>query len=677
MIDPASERRAPISPQLALRVAVLGVAAFILFGIIFFRLWYLQVLSGDQYLRQAQTNRVRLERIPAPRGAIVDRDGNPLVKNRQATVIKIDPEKLPEQERTDALTWGQSVTERSRRPKGRQGPPIPIPKALPEVAKRFKRLSRVIGISAATIQERVVTGLAQVPYSPVTIRSKVPATLRDYLEERNHDFKGVTVEPSYLRTYPHGTLAAQLLGSVGEITPKELKMKAFRGVKQGTVVGQQGLEATYDRYLRGRDGADRFFVDAQGQRKGRGQARDPQPGRQVQLSLSTSLQKAGELAMLRAGGGKPGGFVAMDPRDGEILAMGSYPTYDPRVLIPPVSKRDYERLTAQTSGSPLTNRAISGTYATGSTFKPITALAALSAGIVTPGSVIDDAGCTTIGIGPGSERCNAGKEANGPVNLVSALRVSSDVYFYKMGQFLYSKPGQVLQTWARRLGFGHRSGVDLPAEIKGNVPDAKWRDRINKAEADCRKEKHHPCGIADGTNRPYSVGDNVSLAIGQGDLLATPLQMAVAYAAIENGGKIVRPHLGVRVEDDQGRLITKLNRPPAKTIKFDPTALAAIREGLHEAASAPGGTSTQVFQGWNQARFPVYGKTGTAQKNGQFDQSWYVCWVPDAKRPIVVAMTIEQGGFGAEAAAPAVRQILSQWFYGKTGKFVVGQDRTF
>ena len=683
MIDPVTERRPPITPQLALRVALLGVLAFALFGIVFFRLWYLQVLSGDQYLRQARDNRVRELRVQSPRGAVVDRNGEPLIENRVATVVKLDPEQLPTSERDAAARWGQQVTARSRRPKGEKGPPIPIPHAAtPALQTRFRRLGRALNMSPRTIQERVVRSLTLLPYASVTIKTDVPASIRNYLLERSAQFRGVDVQKVYLRRYPHGRLAAQLEGTVGEISPAELRLARFRGVRPATVVGKEGIERAYDRYLRGVDGAQRITVDALGRPKGQTQSRDPVPGRALRTSLDIDLQNTGEAVLDRTigvGPGTAGAFVALDPRNGELLAMGSAPSYDPSVLSRPITQRRLEQLFGQAAGSPRYNRAIGGLYPTGSTFKPITALAALEQGVITPSTPITDSGCVAIGAAR-QQFCNAGKVALGTLNLPHAIQVSSDVFFYTLGRDLNPLDGQPLQRWAHRMGLGQRSGIDLPSEVSGLVPDRRWRARVGERERRCRKRRHVPlnpavegCGISD--MRPWTVGDNVNLAVGQGDLQATPLQMAVAYAALENGGRIVRPHLGVAVEDSNGRELQKIDPGTSRRVRMDPIARGAILQGLHAAASAPGGTSADVFKGWNQNAFPVFGKTGTAERPGHGDQSWYVCFVPNRSKPIVLAVTVEDGGFGAEAAAPISRVMLGQWFNQKK-TFIAGKSHT-
>ncbi|MDQ6817028.1 MAG: penicillin-binding transpeptidase domain-containing protein, partial [Actinomycetota bacterium] len=312
----------------------------------------------------------------------------------------------------------------------------------------------------------------------------------------------------------------------------------------------------------------------------------------------------------------------------------------------------------------------------GSTFKAITATAALQSGRWSLGDTYNDTGQFCI-----SSQCrhNAGNASYGGLDLVNAIRVSSDDFFYNLGALTNVDPfahpnGGPLQQWARGYGIGQAAGIDLRGEAAGNLPDPRWRAAVDRLELKCEHTRHVPsCGIADG--RPWSIGDNVNLAVGQGDVQVTPLQLAVAYSAIANGGSVVRPHLGLDVEDQYGTILQRIDPPPARHINIDPAHLAAIRQGLRDAASQPGGTSADVFSNFPEQ---VYGKTGTAQYNGQQDYSWYVCFVPSSATgtPIVVAVWVEQGGFGAQAAAPAAREILSQWFFGKRGPWQAGASKT-
>jgi penicillin-binding protein 2 len=658
MIQLPEDRRPPLSPQLALRVAMFGGFALMMFAIIFFRLWYLQVLSGDQYLAQASTNRVRDISVPAPRGEMVDRTGTPLVESRQASAIQLAPPDLP-----------KDPTVR---------------------AAEFNRLARVLGMSNRTGRCRVGAQVLFVssiecavqkqqyllPYANVTLKTDVPPDVHYYLAERADQFPGVSEPQIYVRSYPYHDLAAQLFGIVGPISPAELKDARYQGVPRDGIVGQTGIEQSYDHYLRGVDGAERVQVDALGQFKGYLARRSPVPGHTLKLSLDLGLQKAGQAAIQDAITNNPpadsGAFVALDPRNGEVLAMGSNPSFDPNIFARPLSNAAYAQLNNPSSNYPLVNRAMGSPYPTGSTFKVITATAGLQSGTITPSTVIDDPGKITVS---GQTFQDSGGAGAGAVSLVDAIRVSSDVFFYTLGAQMNSpkSAGGPLQYWARQYGIGRPTGIDIAGEFSGILPSPAWRAMRNREELAC-EHRHHdtvPCGFSD--LRPWSIGDNIQLATGQGDLEATPLQMAVVYSAVENGGTIVRPHVGLDVQDDNGNVLQNIDPPPQRHIPVEVSNLDAIRSGLRAAASQPGGTSADVFSGFPQ---PVYGKTGTAQHATAADQSWYVCYVPDPKRPIVVAVTIYQGGFGAAAAAPAAREILSQWFYGNRGKYVAGTSKT-
>jgi penicillin-binding protein 2 len=679
--DPVNDRRPPVTPQMALRVAGVGVLAFALFGIVFFRLWYLQVLDGDKYLAQARENRVRIERIQAPRGQIVDATGTTLVDNRLATVVSIDPATLPLEMRAAMSAWGQQMTRRAAilKRKGHPGPPPPVPQPDAQFRKVFERLARVLAMSPKTINKRVVSSYIRVPYADIRVAADVDAAQRNYLAEHRDKFRGVKVDQTFLRSFPFRSTAAQIIGITGEISDKQLEDKRYKGIKPGTFIGKNGLEARYDKYLRGRDGTYRIEVNAAGERRRGVTARDPRPGRQLQLTLDLGLQQAGEKALKEAGGGLPGAFVAMNPETGAIYAMGSLPSYNPRELAGPFSSpAAYNAKFGTAAGSPLTDRAFQSVYPTGSIFKPITALAAMSAGVMTPSDTFDDQGCLKTGAREVDKACNTGQKANGTVDLVSALKVSSDVYFYNLGLQMYRKGSLALQTWAKRLGLGRPTTVDLPFEATGTIPGPAWLERIKRAELDCRKKTHKPnCYIADPAAQ-WNPGDEVNTSVGQGSLQASPLQMAVAYSTIITGGKVPRPHFGQQAVDSRG-IVEPLRTPASRHVKgIRPEWRQAIMDGLHAAANDDKGTSKAVFdQGWPRDRFPVFGKTGTAERGiNQRDQSWYVAYSyagrPENK-PIVVVTTIERGGFGAAAAAPAARLILSKWF-GVPPKLVRGSS---
>jgi penicillin-binding protein 2 len=569
----------------------------------------------------------------------------------------------------------------------------------PADARLYARLARVLGkptraskcavpgmgtLRLSYIACTVAQRWTQLPYADVTLATGVNPAIQYYLLERQDQFPGVEVQEVWLRKYPLGQTAAQLFGTVGRITAGEVSQSHYKGASQNDVVGQSGLEYYYDRYLRGTDGAERVQVDALGRFQGQLAQKKPTSGNTLKLSLDAKLQQVGQSSLQRSinsnYGANAGAFVAMNPDTGAVYAMGSLPSFDPNFFTHSFTQQAFNQLNSPANNYPLINRAIQSAGPTGSTFKPITATAALESGVWSVGETYDDTGQFCIGL---QCRRNAGGAANGVVDLVNAIRVSSDTFFYNLGALTNADPvkhpyGGAIQHWAHLFGIGRKTGIDVGGEVPGNLPSPHWRNEVNAAEARCDKKHHRSpggCGIADGTNRPWSVGDNVSLAIGQGDVQATPLQLAVVYSALANGGTVVRPHLGLEVDSPDGTLEQKISPPAVRHLNINPSYLQTIRAGLRAAASQPGGTSYDVM-----GNFPkqVYGKTGTAQYNNQNDYSWYACFVPDTatRTPIAVVVTVAQGGFGDVAAAPVARQILSQWFFGNPGKFTAGSSRT-
>ena len=709
MIQLPEDRRPPLTPQLALRVAIIGSFALAMFAIIFFRLWFLQVLSGDQYLAQANVNYARSIDVPASRGEMLDVNGNVLVRSVQSIAVQISPPQLPVPLQTCPtsmeIRFGDWVSSCSI---------AHPPKA---DAALYDRLAGVLNLPTnrqkcpvndygvlhlSQIACAVARGFVQLSYAKVTVEQDI--TNKDvlfYLEERAQQFPGVSVEKVWLRQYPYHGLAAQLFGTIGPLscnpppgaraTPNncELKDPRFKGLPPSAVVGQSGLEWSYNRALQGTDGDEKVQVNSLGQFTRVLSEVPPIAGNNLKLSLDMALQSVGQQALQQSIDNNPpadgGAFVAMNPVNGQIYAMGSLPTFDPNIFTKPVPESVYLALNNPASNYPLLNRAIQSVGPTGSTFKPITATAALESSAWSVDDVFDDTGQYCFS---GQCRHNAGNAVDGSLQLVDAIRVSSDDFFYNLG-VLTNNPapnGGALQYWAHQYGIGRQTGVDIGGEEAGNLPTPNWRAQVDQVELECEKKHHVPpseyftpaasCGIADG--RPWSVGDNENLAVGQGDVQVTPLQLAVAYSAIANRGTIVRPHVGLDVQNADGIVLQTINPPPVRHLNIDPLYLDTIREGLREAASVPGGTSADVF-----GNFPeqVYGKTGTAQyitDGVEQDYAWYACFVPPGatSKPIVVVVKVEKGGFGAIGAAPVAREILSQWFFGNKGQYVAGSSQT-
>ena len=623
----APEENRPMTSQFAFRVAVLGGIGLVVFVAIFFRLWFLEVLSGEAYLKEANANRVREIKIFAPRGDILDTKGHTLVTNRSSLSLQVQPDDLFEdpQKREAELT----------------------------------KLAEVAGMPKERIKEEIREQTKLLPASPVTLQEKVDEDLVFYLTERQDQFPGVTAGRVFVRDYPEKQLASHLFGYVSEVSEEQLEEPAFEDLEPGDRIGATGIEAQYDSLLRGRNGAIRVQVDAQGLPRGRELSRvEPRAGDNLVLTLDEKIQKAGEAAIGQFG--LPAAFVVMRVDDGAILGMGSAPEFDPGIYTPPVSSDAIRALTNDET-TPLLNRAIQGDYVTGSTFKLITATAGLEEGLITPGELYNDTGSIFYA---GRDWINAGEAANGTIDMRGALQFSSDVYFYSLGiesEEVGEETGEYpIQEWAKRYGFGTLTGVDLPGEGAGLLPTPEWRNDLYEQAADpdsCGgKERLYVDGCYE-TDRPWSVGDSMNLSVGQGDLGATPLQLAVAYAALANGGDIVRPHLADRTENALGEVTSEIDPAPSRQIELAEETRSSILDGLQAAAMEPGGTSYEIFGGFP---VPIAGKTGTAEKTDQEDQSWYAAIAPYDDPKYVVVTTVERGGFGADAAAPAARDILMQ-----------------
>jgi penicillin-binding protein 2 len=625
------------------RIGILGMLALAVFAVLFLRLWALQVLSGEQYLQAARNNQLRAVRLQAPRGVIRDRKGRALVTNRPGVAIQIWPADLPD-------TW-------------------------PERRAELRRLARVLGIPVRRIFEAINRRKGD-PLTPVTVKESPRRDQVLYLAEHQAEYPGVDIRATYLREYPFGRLAAQLLGHVGEISPEQLKARRGRGYRAGDKIGQAGVEAAYDAYLRGRPGEARMRVDSLGHPQSElvpsTQAR---AGYSLRLTLDIQLQRAAERALehgiaLAQGEGEwaanGGAIVALDPRDGAILALASNPTFHPGVYVGRVEPRALRRLVneraAKEANYPALNRALEGVYPPGSTFKPITALAALEEHLIQPYSPL---ACTGSYLAYKQTFDNWDPYVNEAMTLPTALERSCDTYFYELGNMFYSLPqerGHPFQAWASRFGFGQRTGIDVGPESSGLLPTPEWRE-----------------ANFTGFDREWRPGFSIQLAIGQGDLLVTPLQMARFYALIANGGRLVTPHLAEAVEqpgDSRSPALVKRRFAPDPPLRtgVDPSALDVVRQGLYAATHGPYGTSTPVF-----SRFPVpiAGKTGTAEKIvelpgyvGLRDQAWWCGYGPAgaAETPeIVVCAVIENGGHGGTAAAPAALEVFEQYFGKESG----------
>ena len=722
------DRRTP-TPQLALRVAAFGIIAFGVFAVLFLRLWFLQVLQGDQYTVQANDNRARVVRIAAPRGTIVDRnskDGSgTLVDNKLSTIVTLQADAIPREDVLKINAWGQrrgafdakvddlvdqlmaptstrerrrfaretdAQTDRRRRRVTRDAearlaaqrvPDLKVSRdATPALRARLQSVRELLDTPTSELYERVVSSVVQLPYAGVPLKSqRVAASVRNFILENPEKYPGITVTKEYLRKYPSKDLSSQIFGQVGEIGDDELKDPKYRGLEQGQRIGKSGLEHEYDAFLRGRDGEERIEVNAANEPTGRKTETPAKSGDRLRLTIDAELDKTAQFGLKQQIGRRiddktnkraGGAAVALDPRTGEILAMDSYPSLDPGVFNR-ISPTKLRRLTGTKNGSPLFNRAIAAAYPAASTFKLVTAAAGLASGTIGLDTVQGGGDCVTLGAND-QKFCNAGDVDHGNQNVTDALTVSSDTFFYLIGWRLFGQENQPLQRWARFFGFSRDTGIDLPGENPGVVPDSAWRKSRDEAEKKCREEENRDnCGLVAQIGDTFKPGDNVNLSVGQGDLQITPLQLATAYAGIYDPQGEVRenlhfptPHLAMQVESPNGVLRQRFKPKAPRVVELPADFKAAIKKGL--AGVTVNGTAAAVFKGWDQGAFPVFGKTGTAERCDKSsgtacrDQSWFVGMVQDPERPIVVVATVEDGGFGSDSAAPIVCQMLRKWY---------------
>ena len=626
------------------RLSVIGVVIAALFGGLLARLWFLQVGSPNIYTAQTQANRLRTVIDPGVRGSILDRNGNVLVSNRLVDTIEIQR--------------GLKTTQ--------------LNKTVHNLAVLFNEADADVWKSVNNNQVAA--------YQAIPVKDDVPYDTIVYVKERPEDFPGVIATQRSVRTYTHGGLAANLLGYVGAVDAQDLKLHQGEGYTANDVIGKDGVEEVFESELRGSPHIEKFEVDSRGRIVTVLQNQKAKAGNNIQLSMDMNIQAAAENALAQGiaevktrtdtsnnGGSKlfagtGGAAVVLDARDGSVVAMASNPSYPVDQFTNGIPANLFSTFTSPGSNFPLLNRATQGLYPPGSTFKLFSAVAALEhPSVVPPNYTFDDKGFFTF-----ANRVfqNAGKTPHGIVNLAHAIEVSSDLYFYNVG-FLFWKAysgdsargikpdptaGYGIQETARAFGLGRPTGVGLPQEASGRIPDLAFKLSVNKTNPD-----------------PYSrnwlVGDNANVATGQGDVLATPLQMAAAYAAFENGGTLYSPRLATAVKSPGG--ITARNLPLSSEGKtgLTPAIRSAIMPGFVGAVSASDGTATGAFNGYSG--LPIAGKTGTAQQPPPIqDTSWFVGMVnpdppPGSNQPqYVVVVTVEQAGFGGTVAAPIARRII-------------------
>jgi penicillin-binding protein 2 len=566
------------------RLAVLQVLVALLVAGLMVQFWNLQVVRARHFRELAENNRSRLVTLAAPRGALVDRQGQLLVGNRPSFNVVLVPEHAENLDRV------------------------------------VSRLATALGIGEAQIRERLAR---RQPYRPVIV--KADATLADIavLEARRLELPEVSVEVVPLRSYPLASAAAHALGRVGEISERQLQLAEYKGLPPGALIGQAGIESRYNRELMGKDGYRRVIVNSRGLEVGEQARQPPSDGPKLTLTIDASLQAAMEAAFE----GRSGSAVALDPETGEILAMTSTPAYDPNQFTTGIEPAEWARL-ANDPETPLMNRVIQGSYAPGSTFKVIAATAALEEGLITPSTSFYCPG--HLSVYNTVFRCLG---VHGVIDLRRAIGLSCNVYFYQVGIRLEITR---LAKWAKLMGLGAPTGVDLPFEASGLMPSPEWKLRVLKT--------------------PWYAGETVSVAIGQGQVSATPLQMARVAAFVANGGRLVRPHFASQSEGPR--------QPPS----VRPETIAAVKSGMSMVVSAGTGLRARL------QTVEVCGKTGSAQvvARARLEKSpstrdlmphgWFIAFAPAENPKIALAVLVEHGGSGASAAAPVARRILAHFF---------------
>jgi penicillin-binding protein 2 len=662
------EETPPITKgNMQVRVVTLAVLIAVVFLVLGARLWYLQVLTGEDYTLSAQATQTREIKIPAQRGVIYDRDGEILANNVPGLNLTVIPDEL--------------------------------------TREKVRELAEIVGADAEAVLERYDAAVLVDPYSPILVKEKASRDAVTYVSERTGEFPGVSVNEDWIRSYPQGELASHVLGYTGAVTQEELGQEAFKGLPNDSVVGKSGVESYYEELLRGKAGWNVYDVDAYGRivpedarvdsmgqfvdANGRpievnasqelpDHVEPSEPGNNLTLTIDVDLQRVVEkeldaaLARTREAGyaGRGGAVVAMDPRNGEVLALASRPDFDPQLFVGGISGEEeltiYNYLLSDRSNDPFTNRAIVGGQPGASTFKIFTGLAGMAAGVIDAYTIVNDktlmneAGCWTpssVSVSPcyRSWRQNSPNYQflgdHGPQNYSEAIADSNDIFFYQVADWIWNQTRDKdwLPNYYERWGFGRLTGIDMSGETEGRVP----------TEAGVR-ELAEAIGNPEGAY--WSVGDWINLSIGQGDLLVSPMQMARAYSALYNGGTLVTPHVGKVVEDQSGKVVEEVSAKPAGRVDTNQYQIDTVIQGLR-GVTAKKGTAETIFKG---SQLPTIGKSGTGElPTGDF-VNWFAGWTEGQEQPLVVVTMIEGGGAFQEGsemtAGPAVRHILEAYY---------------
>jgi penicillin-binding protein 2 len=622
----------------SVRIRVLATLVAFMFASLVTRLWFLQVLAAEKYRSEVGNNVVRTLETPAKRGQILDDQGNVLVDNRISLVITVNRDEAGDREE-----------------------------------QVIYNLAKLLDVTPKEMAKRV-EDVRYYRYQPVPVATDVSWKIVAWIKEHPSDFPGVEYLEQPVRTYPDGSLAAHVLGYLGQVTQEQLKDPAFAGYEPGDIVGQTGVERQYEQWLHGTKGIVKYRVNRFGDNKGQIGELPPKPGDNLVLTLDTGIQQVAEAdlkqgidaahSVVDSGSGKylsatGGAVVVLDPATGAIKALASYPTYNPEVFVNGSS--DARTHLVQATRNPLLDRAIQGLYPPGSTYKPFVALSALRRGLANTATYYPCPGSWAVPEDPLHEHFdNWTPSSLGSLTLGGALVQSCDTIFYPFG-FEYWKdwyntqhdpsPALPLQHDLKAMGFGRPTNVDIPFEKQGLVPDPIW-----KANA------HHdmPSVYPQGDTYP---ADFINMSIGQGETLVTPLQIAQAYATLANGGAECWPHVADKIVSPTGSLVRRIRPRCGHHLPFSPSAISYVRNAL--AGVVTQGTAASAFVGFPFSQVSVAGKTGTAQVFGQQDYSWFAAMTQGGGKRYVIVCLVEQGGHGSTTAAPIVRHVIEQ-IYGLT-----------
>jgi penicillin-binding protein 2 len=589
-------------------ITIIVVAAFVLLAV---RLFHLQLLGGDEYRRLSESNCIRLESIDAPRGLIFDRNGEMLVDNRPAFDVSI------------------------------------IPRDAKPVEQTIEKLAKLMGVGPQELMEEVRTHRRSASYKPVLLQQDIGRDMLAAVEVHRYDLPGVVININPRRHYLREQSAAHLLGYLGEINSEELSSGKYPGCRPGDFIGKFGVEKTLESRLRGERGGRQVEVNAKGQVVRVLQTVSARPGMNLYLTIDHRLQHKAE-EMLH---GDAGAVVAMDPRNGEILAMVSSPSFDQNAFVSGMTYDQWEALIANPD-HPMENKAVQGEYPPASTYKIVTAIAGLEEGVIDEDTTAYCPGF--LSFGNRVYRCWK-RGGHGNLSVVRAIAESCDVFFYQVGQKLGVDR---LALYANALGLGSPTGVALDQEADGLIPTAEWKRRK--------------------TGIPWQPGENLSIAIGQGYNLVTPIQMLNLIAAVGNGGVRYRPVILKRIETARGDVMQQASHRVMGRATISEKTLALVRRGLWETVNTPGGTA---YRSRLKGGADMSGKTGTAQLVGRKDDegkegeeeladhlkdhAWFVAYAPSEAPEIAVAVIVEHGEHGSSAAAPIARAMIQAYLDGK------------